>query len=254
MGKLTDKVAVITGGSGNIGLATAKLFLSEGAKVVIADLNQQSIDEAVSSLNTTDVAGIVCDVTKPEDNANLVRFTVEKFGKVDIFFANAGIEGIVAPLEEYPIDMFDKVYSVNVKGVFYGLKYAFPAMEKSGGGSFIITSSVAGLSGTPNVIGYVTSKHATLGLMRTAALEGAPKGIRVNTIHPAPVDNRMMRSLEEGFAPGQGEAAKQGFEQAIPLKRYATNEEIANLALFLASDDSSYITGSTNVIDGGMNA
>ncbi len=254
MKKLTGKVAIITGGSGNIGLATARLFLSEGAKVVIADLNQEAINQALESLDSIEAAGIVCDVTNPEDNENLVKFAVQKFGRVDVFFANAGVEGVVTPLEDYPIEVFDKVYNVNVKGVFYGLKYAFPEMEKSGGGSFVITSSVAGLSGTPNVIGYITSKHATIGLMRTAALEGASKGIRVNTIHPSPVDNRMMRSLEEGFAPGQGDAAKKGFEQAIPLKRYAKNEEIAKLALFLASDDSSFITGSKYVIDGGMNA
>lgn len=254
MKRLSGKVAIITGGSGNIGSTTAKLFLSEGAKVVIADLKQESIDQALESLGSPDAAGIVCDVTKPEDNANLVKFAVEKFGKVDIFYANAGTEGIVTPLEDYPVEMFDKVFDVNVKGVFYGLKYAFPEMEKAGGGSFIITSSVAGISGTPNVIAYISSKHATVGLMRTAALEGASRGIRVNTIHPSPVDNRMMRSLEEGFAPGQGEAAKKGFEQAIPLGRYAKNEEIAKLALFLASDDSSFITGAKYVIDGGMNA
>ena len=167
-------------------------------------------------------------------------------------FANAGIEGVVKPLTEYPEEVYDKVLSVNVKGVWNTLRFTFPELEKSGGGSVIITSSVAGLRGTPNVMAYVTSKHAVTGSMKVAALEGAPKGIRVNSIHPSPVDNRMMRSLEEGFAPGEGEVAKEHFEQTIPLGRYANNDEIAKLALFLASDDSSFITGAQYPIDGGM--
>jgi NAD(P)-dependent dehydrogenase (short-subunit alcohol dehydrogenase family) len=150
--------------------------------------------------------------------------------------------------------MYDKVLSVNVKGVWLGLKHAFPHMKENGGGSVIITSSVAGLQGTPNVMAYVTSKHAVIGSMRVAALEGAEHNIRVNSIHPSPVDNRMMRSLEEGFAPGAAEEAKEGFEQMIPLKRYADNSDIADLVVFLASDESSFITGSTYSIDGGMTA
>jgi NAD(P)-dependent dehydrogenase (short-subunit alcohol dehydrogenase family) len=129
----------------------------------------------------------------------------------------------------------------------------FPLMKEKGG-SVIITSSVAGLSGTANVLPYVASKYAANGMMRSAALEGAPFKIRVNTINPSPVDNRMMRSLEEGFAPGQAETAKQNLEKSIPLGRYATNEEVAELAIFLASDQSSFITGTENPIDGGMMA
>jgi NAD(P)-dependent dehydrogenase (short-subunit alcohol dehydrogenase family) len=170
---------------------------------------------------------------------------------IDILFLNAGIEGVVKPLTDYPEEMYDKVIAVNVKGVWLGLKHAFPHMKENGG-SVIITSSVAGIQGTPNVMAYVTSKHAVIGTMKVAALEGAEFGIRVNSIHPSPVDNRMMRSLEEGFAPGAAEEAKKGFEQAIPLKRYADNSDIASLALFLASDDSSFITGSTYSVDGGM--
>jgi NAD(P)-dependent dehydrogenase (short-subunit alcohol dehydrogenase family) len=143
---------------------------------------------------------------------------------------------------------------VNIKGVWNTLRHTFPHLEENGGGSVVITSSVAGISGTPNVMAYVTSKHGVNGTMKVAALEGAAKGIRVNSIHPSPVDNRMMRSLEEGFAPGQGKEAKAQFEQTIPLGRYANNEEIAKLALFLASDDSSFITGAQHTIDGGMTA
>ncbi|HBY18015.1 MAG TPA: oxidoreductase, partial [Candidatus Marinimicrobia bacterium] len=174
---------------------------------------------------------------------------------VDVFFNNAGIEGKVLPLEDYPSDLYRKVIDVNVHGVYYGLKYIFPLMKKTGkGGSVIITSSVAGLKGTPNILPYVTSKHAIIGMMRSAAMEGAPHKIRVNTINPSPIDNRMMRSLEEGFAPGQGEEAKKNFEQSIPLGRYGTNEDVAKLVLFLASDDSEFITGTVNPVDGGMTA
>jgi NAD(P)-dependent dehydrogenase (short-subunit alcohol dehydrogenase family) len=141
---------------------------------------------------------------------------------------------------------------VNVKGVWLGMKYAFPIMKADGGGSVIITSSVAGLRGTAQVSAYVGSKHATIGLMRVGALEGAPGNIRVNSIHPSPVDNRMMRSLEDGFAPGQGESVKENFTKMIPLGRYASNEDIADLALFLASEQSKFITGATYVIDGGF--
>lgn len=175
---------------------------------------------------------------------------MDTFGKKDVFFNNAGIEAVVKPITEYPEEVFDKLIAVNVKGVWLGIKYVLPEMND--GGSIINTSSVAGLVGSPNVSAYVTSKHAVIGITRTVANEAASRNIRVNSIHPSPVDNRMMRSLEEGYAPGDAEAAKKGFEATIPLKRYATNEDIANGVLFLASDDSKFITGMKLVIDGGM--
>src|SRR5690606_38966263 len=131
---------------------------------------------------------------------------------------------------------------VNVKGVWLGIKYVLPQMNN--GGSIINTSSVAGLMGSENMTAYVTSKHAVIGITRTVAIEAAPRGIRVNTIHPAPVDNRMMRSLEDGYAPGQGETIKKAFEDSIPLNRYATNDDIAKGVLLLASDDTKFTTGS----------
>ena len=254
MNRLENKIAVITGGSGGIGTATARLFLQEDAQVVLVDLSEDKLKEAVQQLGSDRVSYCVADVTQAAQVQNYVRFATEKHGRIDVFFNNAGIEGAVKPIEEYPEEMFDKVLAVNVKGVWLGLKYVMPVMQQNGGGSIIITSSVAGLAGTPNVSAYVTSKHAVIGTMRTAALEGAPHNIRVNTVHPAPIDNRMMRSLEEGFAPGAGTAAKQGFEAAIPLKRYGTSEEVSQLVLFLATDESRYITGGTYAVDGGMTA
>lgn len=250
MAKLANKVAVITGGSGAIGATTAQLFLNEGAKVVLVDINEEALRKVASELDNQNVSYIAADVTKATDVQKYVRHTVDTFGKIDVFFNNAGIEGVVKPIAEYPEEVFDKLIAVNVKGVWLGIKYVLPEMND--GGSIINTSSVAGLVGSPNVSAYVTSKHAVIGITRTVANEAAPRGIRVNSLHPSPVDNRMMRSLEEGFAPGAAEAAKKGFEEAIPLKRYATNDDIANGVLFLASDESKFITGTKLVIDGGM--
>lgn len=250
MKKLENKVAVITGGSGAIGSTTAKLFLQEGAKVVLVDINEEALNSTKSSLDSENVSIFKADVTNAEEVQGYVNHTVETFGKIDIFFNNAGVEGIVKPIIEYPEEEFDKVININIKGVWLGMKYVLPQMNE--GGSIINTSSVAGLKGFPSMTAYVTSKHAVIGLSRTVALEAAPRKIRVNTVHPSPVDNRMMRSLEEGYAPGQGEAVKKDFEESIPLKRYATNDDIAKAVLFLASDESQFITGSKLLVDGGM--
>ena len=155
------------------------------------------------------------------------------------------------PITEYDVDVFDKVLAVNVRGVWLGLKSTIPAMARRGGGSIIITSSVAGVAGTPGVSAYVTSKHAVIVMMRTAALECASMHIRVNTVNPSPLEGRMMRSLEEGFAPGDGEVVHDRLKESIPLGRYGEPEDIARLMLFLASDDASFITGSVYMADGG---
>jgi NAD(P)-dependent dehydrogenase (short-subunit alcohol dehydrogenase family) len=250
--KLVNKTAIITGGAGSIGKTTAKIFLEEGAKVLLVDLEVKALKQTVEELSNENVHYCAANVAYTED---VKRYSVEAkkiFGAVDIFFNNAGIEGVVKPVTEYPEDEFDKVMAVNVKGVWLGNKYIIPLMVE--GGSIILSSSVAGLSGTPNVSAYVASKHAIVGLMKSLTHEVAKRKIRVNTINPSPVDNRMMRSLEEGFSPGKGKEAKKGFEQTIPLGRYAKPEEIARLVLFLASDESRFITGATQLIDGGMSA
>ena len=249
---LENKCAIITGGAGSIGQAAAKLFLAQGANVMLVDLDEKSLKESVAELGGENVTYCIADVTKAADVKHYAEEAVKLFGKVDVFFNNAGIEGVVMPVIDYPEEIFDKVMAVNLKGVWLGNKYVSPIMKD--GGSIIMSSSVAGLGGTPNVSAYVISKHAVIGIMRNLTLELAPRKIRVNTINPSPVDNRMMRSLEGGFAPNHAAEAKKGFEQTIPLGRYAKPEEIAKLVLFLASDDSQYITGTTQVIDGGMMA
>ncbi|MFT3824391.1 MAG: SDR family NAD(P)-dependent oxidoreductase [Chitinophagaceae bacterium] len=252
MKRFEKKVALITGGAGSIGKTTARLLLDEGASVMLVDLSKDALQKTVDELNSKNVAFTVADVTKAADVERYAKETVDKFGKVDLFFNNAGIEGVVKPVTEYPEDIFDKVMAVNVKGMWLGCKYVIPQMKD--GGSIVITSSVAGIGGTPGMSAYVTSKHAVIGLMRTVTHEVASRKIRVNTINPSPVDNRMMRSLEEGFAPGHGGEAKKGFETNIPLGRYAQPDEIAQLVLWLGSDESKFITGTVQVIAGGMGA
>lgn len=250
MNRLENKVAIITGGAGSIGRITAKLFVEEGAKVMLVDMNEKELEVVISEIGGDTIKFCIADVTKASDVERYVNETVKAFGKVDIFFNNAGIEGVVKPLIEYPEEIFDKVMAVNVKGVWLGNKFVLPQMNDHG--SIIITSSVSGLLGSANVSAYITSKHAAVGIMRATAMEAAPRKIRVNSVHPSPVDNRMMRSLEEGYSEGHGNQVKKNLEETIPFKRYAEPIEIAQLVLFLASDDSMFITGTTQVIDGGI--
>lgn len=251
MNRMQDKVAVVTGGTGGIGLATAKAFIAQGAKVVLVDLDEEALAAAAQSLGDACV-GLAGDVGLASTAEAYVAKAVDTFGKLDVLFANAGIEGTVAPLHLQDEADVDRVFSVNIKGVWLGIKHAAPTMIAGGGGSIVITSSVAGLIGSPGLGPYIASKHAVMGLMKTAAVELSPQGIRVNTVNPGPVDNRMMRSIEEQAAPGHAEDVKAGFAAQVPLGRYATNEEIAACALFLASDESSVVTGTSLVADGGF--
>ena len=254
MTRLSGKVAIITGGAGGIGRAAGKLFCAEGANVLLVDLSEAVLKEAVKDIGSNRASYCVGDVTQPSDNDRFVAVAQERYGGVDTFLANAGVEGIVKPITDYDVEVFDKVIAVNVRGVWLGLKSAIPALKARGGGSIIITSSVAGVGGSPGVSAYVTSKHAVIGMMRSAALECAPFNIRVNTVNPSPVETRMMRSLEEGFAPGGAAAAKEMMRSQIPLQRYGMPDDVAKLMLFLASDDSAFITGSVYMADGGSTA
>ncbi len=254
MGRLDDKVAIITGGAGGIGLQAGRLFAQEGAKVLLVDLHESALKEAAQTIGNDAVRYCAADVTQPDHTQRYIQAAVEQFGGVDILLANAGIEGEVQPITDYAIDTFDQVMAVNVRGVWLGLKYAAPEIARRGGGSIVITSSVAGVRGAAGVSAYIASKHAVVGLMRTAALEMAAKKIRVNTVNPAPVDTRMMRSLEEGFQPDDPGQAKEMMSAMVPLQRYADPVEVARIMLFLASDESSYCSGGVYMVDGGMTA
>lgn len=253
-GRIEGKVAIITGGAGGIGRAAAKRFAAEGANVLLVDLDEATLAEAVAEIGSNRVSFCAGDVTKSADNARMMEVATERYGGVDILLANAGIEGDVTPIVDYDEDRFDQVMNVNVKGVFLGLKHAIPAIAKRGGGSIVITSSVAGINGSPGVAPYVTSKHAVIGLMKSAAQEAAAAGVRVNTVNPSPVETVMMRRLEAGLDPNNAENVREALRNSIPLGRYAEADDIAKVMLFLASDDASFVTGSVFTADGGLTA
>jgi NAD(P)-dependent dehydrogenase (short-subunit alcohol dehydrogenase family) len=248
---LDGKVAVVTGAAGGIGLATARLFVEEGARVVLSDIDEQELIGACESLGD-DAAYLVCDVTKESQVQALIEFAVEKFDGLDIAVLNAGIFGSLSGVMDYPETMFDKVLDVNLKGVWYGLRSAARAMLERGGGSIVITSSTQGLSGYYNSSPYTTTKHAVVGIMRNAAVELAKKNIRVNTVHPGFVDTDMMGLLHSTANPDDPMAVMNSFAESPPIGRYAKPREIAQMMLFLASDDASYCTGSCFVVDGGL--
>lgn len=253
--RLEGKVAVITGGAAGIGKETAKLFLQEGAKVTIVDINDEDLSNANKELSEFgEVMSVKADVSDEEAVKKYVEETVAKFGTIDVFFNNAGIEGKVAPIINHDVKDLDKVLAVNVRGVFLGMKHVLPVMLEHKKGSVINMSSVAGFIGSPGVSPYVASKHAVIGLTKSVALETAAEGVRVNSVHPSPVNTRMMRSLEQGFDPENADAVKAGLEKDIPMQRYGESDDIAKLVLFLASDDSAFITGSQYRVDGGMAA
>ena len=260
MARLEGKVAVITGATGGIGSAAARLFAEEGASVALVDLDEAALQDVVSSIGDDRASYTVADVTQPDQSETYVNEAVERWGGVDVLLANAGIEGTLSPIPDYPIDEFDRVMAVNVRGVWLGIKYVVPVMRGRGGGSIVITSSTAGIGGSPEMSAYNTSKHAVIGLMRCAAMEGAPDGIRVNTVNPAPIETRMMRSIEEMRVAAMDdsrvtvEVAKQSFAERIPLQRYGDPQEVAKMMLFLSSDDSSFCTGGVYMVDGGRSA
>ena len=255
MGRLQDKVVIITGGAGGIGRAAGKLFVEEGAYVLLVDLNEETLKEAVAEIGSNAASYFVGDVTSAADNDAMVACAEERYGGVDGFLANAGIEGDVAPISEYDENRFDQVMAINVKGPFLGIKSVTPAMARRGGGSVVITSSVAGVGGTPGISAYNASKHAVIGLMRSAAKELAAQKIRVNMVNPSPVETEMMRRLEKGIAGEEGaEQARAGMAAQIPLQRYGEPDDIARMMLHLLSDDADFITGSVNMVDGGMTA
>ncbi len=254
-GRLAGKVAIITGATGGIGEATAKLFLQEGAKVMLVARSADKLSATRERLGAQgNLAGSIADALDEEATAAAIAATIEAFGGIDILFANAGVEGIAKPLDELSLEEFSHVLNTNVLGVWLSMKYCVAPMKARGGGSIIATASIAGAVGFPNIAPYITSKHAVNGLVKTAALELGASGIRVNSISPGPIDNRMMRSLGGQMAPDDQAGFVAGMNEQIPLGRYGTNEEVANLAAFLASDDASYCTGSAHLIDGGYTA
>lgn len=254
MGKLTDKVVIITGASGGIGTAAAALFSREGAKLVLVGRDEARLRKAAEGCDPARTRTVVADAAKDGDGARFVDAAVEAFGGVDVLFANAGHEGKVAPIAQLDVAVVDELHAVNVRGTFLALQKVVPIMTARGGGSIVVTSSTAAIASFPGSAAYSMSKAALLALVRTAAVELAPANIRVNALVPGGVDNRMMGSFAEQMAPGHAQALLTQYQAMIPARRVATNDEIARAALFLASDDASYFHGASLVADGGSTA
>lgn len=246
---------LITGGAGAIGTATAVEFLKLGARVALVDLDEGALAAKKSELaQYGDVLTIAADVSVENDVKHYVDVALNAYGSIDVFFNNAGIEGKITPIVETDMAVFDQVIAVNLRGAFLGLKHVLPSMIARGRGSVINNSSEAGLVGAGNLGDYVASKHGVTGLSRTAALEVAAAGVRVNSVHPSPVNTAMMRRLEATLGGDHPESIKAENEARLPMKRYSEPSEIAQVVVFLASDEASYITGEQIRIDGGAGA
>jgi NAD(P)-dependent dehydrogenase (short-subunit alcohol dehydrogenase family) len=251
MGLLDNKVCIVTGGSGSVGLASAKRFVAEGAKVMLVDLREADLKKAAASIDSPNVATCAADVSDAAQTRAYIDATVKKWGKIDVLFSNAGNPGQSAPLIEYPEDVFDRTLAIHAKGAFLACKYGMPQMND--GGSIIITSSLAGVrGGGGGNISYITAKHAQIGVMRSASRAAASRRIRVNTLNPGPIDNEFQTNIENAISKLTGTNATEEFNKQIPLKRHARPDEIAGTALYLASDLSTFVTGAIHMADGGM--
>ena len=255
-GRFSGKVCVITGAAGGIGRAVAVRLASEGARLALVDLDATALAASQAAVQKAggEAITVAADVTRAADVERYTRTAVEAFGGIDRFFNNAGILGAVAPLTEYSEEMFDRVIAVNVKGVWLGLKTVAPAMIARGGGAIVNTASIAGLRGTPNLIAYTASKHAVVGMTRTASMELVRRGIRVNAICPAPIDTAMAAEMEQKARPGDPGTFHARMEASIPMRRYGTADEVAALVTFLLSDEAAYINGGIYPVDGGSMA
>ena len=250
--RLDGKVAIITGATGGIGEAAAKLFLDLGAKVMLVARSANKLAATKSRLEAHgDLAGSLTDAADEAGMAAAVAATLDRFGGLDILIANAGTEGTLKPVEALSVEEFENTMRTNVTGVWLSMKHCVAPLRSRGGGSIVALSSIAGCIGFPAMAPYIASKHAVYGLVKTAALELGPSNIRVNAVGPGPIDNRMMDSLQNQLAPDDPAALRGGIEASIAMRRYGTNEEVAHLLAFLASDASSYCNGSIHMIDGG---
>ncbi|MEO3930895.1 glucose 1-dehydrogenase [Micromonosporaceae bacterium B7E4] len=254
-GRFEDRVAVVTGGAAGFGRAVGQRLLADGARVVLVDRDAEALAGTATELGGGGrVRAVRADVSQEAEVAGYVAEAMAAYGRIDAFFNNAGIEGRMAPITELGVDDFDRVIAVNLRGVFLGLREVLRVMKAQGGGAIVNTASMAGIRGSATFSPYVASKHGVIGLTRCAALEGAPYGIRVNTIAPGHIDTRMARDLTVQVDPDDPQGAYDRAAARIPLARYGTAEEVAHLATWLLSDGASYVSGATHLIDGALNA
>jgi len=246
MKALLNKVAIVTGGGSGIGKAISLLYSSEGAKLVISDVDEKGGYETVAEIKAKggEAIFVKADTSKPDDSKNVVEQAIKQFGGLHIAVNNAGIGGPLKPTGEYPIEGWDKVISINLSGVFYGLRYQIPAMLASGGGSIVNIASILGKVGAPGSPAYVAAKHGVIGLTEAAALEYAKQKIRINSIGPGYIVTPLLTNILNADA-------MKGLEALHPMGRLGTSEEVAELALWLNSDKASFVTGSYYNVDGG---
>lgn len=253
-----EKVVLITGAGGGLGRAAALRFAreDEGHKFVLVDLNEKAINQTLMELRdlTKDVHFVAANVTNPEDVKRYVDEAISKFGRIDVFFNNAGIDAAVTPTSDYNEDEFDRVMNVNTKGAFLGMKYVLQVMKKQNSGSVINTASVHGIRGMIDRSAYVASKHAVVGLTRTAAGEVAQYNVRVNAVCPAPIVSELTKEVAAKLNPDNPQQHFDIMKAKIPAKRLGTPEDIANLVRFLGSDESEFINGAIIPVDGAMTA
>ena len=252
--RLDGRVAVVTGAAGVIGAATMRLLAARGARIAAIDRREHDLEEATAALPASaEALAIAADVTDEEQVAAYVRHACEQFGTIDVFFNNAGIEGDIKSITDYPLDAFRRVLDVNVVGVFLGLKHVLPVMLKQNRGSVINTASIAGLIGSPQIAVYSASKHAVIGLTKSAAWECTGTNVRVNCVCPGLIDSRMLSAIIEGRS-GSAPVPPDKVVDRVPARRLGQASEVASIVAFLASDDAGYVSGSAYTVDGGRTA
>jgi 3alpha(or 20beta)-hydroxysteroid dehydrogenase len=251
----SGQVALVTGAAGGIGRAVALALGQVGAKVLLVDIAKEAGLQTQSLIENIggEAKFVQADVSDPEQVQNYVNTAIQTWGRIDIFMNNAAWQGEIHSLVDYPLDVFEKVMNINVRGVFLGLKYVLPIMIQQGKGAVVNTASLGSFVATRKLGPYTASKHAVMGLTKTAAIEVARKGIRVNAVCPGPVDTEMLRDIEASQATGSAEQLRAQRTASIPDGRYADPLEVANLMLYLVSDLSSHITGQGIQINGGSN-
>ena len=253
--RLDGKIAVVTGAAGVIGRATTELLAERGARIVAVDRKREELEDAIKGLPASaEPLAVTADVSDEDEVADYVRAAVDRFGTIDVFYNNAGVEGEVRPITQYPLDTFRRVLDVNVVGVFLGMKHVLPVMLKQNKGSIINTASIAGLIGSPHIAVYSASKHAVIGLTRSAAWECTGTGVRVNCVCPGMIDSRMLSAILEGRNTGNAPVPQQKIVERIPARRLGQASEVASIVAFLASDEASYVSGSAYTVDGGRTA
>jgi 3alpha(or 20beta)-hydroxysteroid dehydrogenase len=253
MRDMDGKAIIVTGAGSGIGRASAVALGRLGARLLLVGRNVKALEESAAEVHATGASAHVAaaDVSKAADVRKFVDHAMERFGAIDGLFNNAGIEGPVAHLAEYSEEAFDEVFAINVRGVFLGLRYVLPVMLAKGKGAIVNTGSLASERGLPGTGAYNASKHAVVGLTRTAAAEVGPKGIRVNAVLPGMVDTRMLRSIAGKIFDGDVENGLRKMVQVAPLRRYGQPEEIAAVVCFLLSDAASFVNGVAWAADGG---